>query len=118
MTADPHALRARAQRWASRGRYGDAEVAYREALRLAPDDVRARLGLGLCLRRLRRPADAEAILREAVRLEPRSASVRAGLGGPLFGPRRDAGAAGAVHRAARLRPALAAGPRAPGHGLT
>src|SRR2546429_9861716 len=109
MTADPHALRARAQRWASRGRYGDAEVAYREALRLAPDDVRARLGLGLCLRRLRRPADAEAILREAVRLEPRSASVRAELGGTLFQQRRDPGAAAAVHQAIRLPPRFSPG---------
>src|SRR2546430_15885684 len=110
MTADPHALRARAQRWASRGRYGDAEVAYREALRLAPDDVRARLGLGLCLRRLRRPADAEAILREAARLEPRSASVRAELGGaPLHQGPAAAAAAGAP-AASPPRPRL---PRAP-----
>src|SRR2546426_4422053 len=70
MTPDSHALWERARRWASQGRYDDAEAAYREALRLAPDDVRARLGLGLCLRRQRRPADAEAVLREAVLLQP------------------------------------------------
>jgi Flp pilus assembly protein TadD len=75
MTPDSHVLCARAQRWASRGRYGDAEAAYREALRLVQDDVRARLGLGLCLRFQRRPADAEAILREAVRLQPGTAPV-------------------------------------------
>src|SRR2546430_17077705 len=111
MTADPHALRARAQRWASWGRYGDAEVAYREALRLAPDDVRARLGLGLCLRRLRRPADAEAILREAVRLEPRSASVRAELGGTPFEQSRHAAAAPAVPQGIPPPPHLPPAPR-------
>src|SRR5256885_8595341 len=111
MSPDPQGLYARAQHWASHGRYGEAEAAYREALRMAPDDVPARLGLGLCLRRLRRPADAEAILREAVRLEPRSASVRAELGGTLFEQSRYADAAVAFHAAIRLRAAL---PRAPG----
>src|SRR5206468_217506 len=77
MTPDPGGLRARAQRWASRGRYGEAEAAYREALRLAPDDVPARLGLGLCLRRQRRPADAVAVLREALRRQRRPAEAEA-----------------------------------------
>src|SRR2546428_11017917 len=96
MTPDSHALWERARRWASQGRYDDAEAAYREALRLAPDDVRARLSLGLCLRRQRRPADAEAVLREAVLLQPGSASIHAELGGGVFSARQGTGAAPAV----------------------
>src|SRR2546422_9027571 len=101
MRPDPQGLYARAQHWASHGRYGEAEAAYREALRLAPDDVPARLGLGLCLRRQRRPADAEAILREAVRLQPGSASAHAQLGRARFGQANDPDAAGPVPAATR-----------------
>jgi len=104
MTPDPGGLRARAQRWASRGRYGEAEAAYREALRLAPDDVPARLGLGLCLRRQRRPADAVAVLREAVRLQPGSASAHAELGGAFFEQGEYAAAAGAFREATACGP--------------
>src|SRR5216117_4560664 len=107
MSPDPQGLCARAQRWTSRGRYGEAEAAYREALRMAPDDVPARLGLGLCLRRQRRPADAEAVLREAVRLQPGSASAHAELGGALFEQAKDADAAAAFREATRLRPDFA-----------
>ena len=96
MTPDPRGLRTRAQRWASRGRYGEAEAAYREALRLAPDDVPARLGLGLCLRRQRRPGDAVEVLREAVRLQPGSASAQAELGGAFFEQAEYTAAAGAT----------------------
>src|SRR2546425_11783669 len=99
MTLDPQGLGPRAQRCASRGRYGEAEAAYRDALRIAPDDVPARLGLGLCLRRQRRPADAEAVLREAVRLPPRSASAPPALGGVLFEPATGADAAPALRAA-------------------
>src|SRR5437762_14360766 len=101
MSPDPQGLCARAQRWTSRGRYGEAEAAYREALRMAPDDVRARLGLGLCLRRQRRPADAEAVLREAVLLQPGSASIHAELGGALFEQRKYTDAAAAFREASR-----------------
>ena len=102
MTLDSHAFWERARRWASQGRYGDAETAYREALRLVPDDVRVRLGLGLCLRRQRRPADAEAVLREAVLLQPGSASVHAELGGALFEQGKYADAAAAFREATRV----------------
>src|SRR3989441_13166541 len=111
MTPDSHALWERARRWASQGRYDDAEAAYRDALRLVPDDVRARLGLGLCLRRQRRPADAEAVLREAVLLQPGSASIHAELGGALLEQRQYTDAAPALPGATRPRPDLARGPR-------
>src|SRR2546428_8208976 len=111
MTPDSHALWERARRWASQGRYDDAEAAYREALRLAPDDVRARLSLGLCLRRQRRPADAEAVLREAVLLQPGSASIHAELGGAPFEQRKYTDAAPAVPEAPRPPPPLSRRPR-------
>src|SRR3989442_4683171 len=114
MTPDSHALWERARRWASQGRYDDAEAAYREALRLAPDDVRARLGLGLCLRRQRRPADAEAVLREAVLLQPGSASIHAELGGALFEQRKYTDAAAAFREGARPPPRLPPAPGRPG----
>src|SRR2546426_10425723 len=114
MTPDSPALWERARRWASQGRYDDAEAAYREALRLAPDDVRARLGLGLCLRRQRRPADAEAVLREAVLLQPGSASIHAELGGALFEQRQYTGAAAGFREGTPPPPHLARAP--PGLG--
>src|SRR2546422_11576257 len=103
MRPDPQGLYARAQHWASHGRYGEAEAAYRDALRIAPDDVPARLGLGLCLRRQRPPADAEAVLREAVRLQPGSAPPHAQPGGPLLAQAKDADPPPAAPAAARPR---------------
>src|SRR2546422_10517094 len=103
MRPDPQGLYARAQHWASHGRYGEAEAAYREALRMAPDDVPARLGLGLCLRRQRRPADAQAVLREAGRLPPRRAPAHPELGGAPFQHAQDADAAAALREAPRPR---------------
>src|SRR2546430_14304936 len=110
MRPAPRGLSARAQHWASHGRYGEAEAAYREALRMAPDDVRARLGLGLCLRRQRRPADAEAVLREAVLLQPGSASIHAELGGAPLQPRQDTDPAPAFPGAAPPPPPLSPAP--------
>jgi Flp pilus assembly protein TadD len=63
--------------WYARGvllrgdrRYGDAETAFREALRLRPDWARAWNGLGVALYSIERAAEAEEALREAVRLDP------------------------------------------------
>ena len=51
----------RARAWLRQGRYREAELAYREAIGLRPDDVKLRLDLALVLRRQRRSADAEAV---------------------------------------------------------
>src|SRR5262245_7128688 len=61
---DFDALYRRAGVLARQGRYPDAEVAYRQAVEMRPDDVKARLDLALVLRRQRRSADAESVLRD------------------------------------------------------
>jgi tetratricopeptide (TPR) repeat protein len=56
-----------------------AEAAFREAVRLRPDDAEAWRLLGAVCRALGRPADAAAAFREAVRLRPDDAEALAGL---------------------------------------
>jgi tetratricopeptide (TPR) repeat protein len=50
-----------------------AETAYREAIRLDPEDAEAHDGLGLALTGLERYVEAEAAFREAIRLDPEDA---------------------------------------------
>ena len=59
-------LCARALAAARLGRFPEAEAAYREVLGAAPAHFNALLGLGLVLRRQRRPAEAEAVFRAAI----------------------------------------------------
>src|SRR5712691_7408599 len=97
----------RARAWLRQGRYREAELAYREAIGLRPDDVKLRLDLALVLRRQRRSADAEAILRDVVALRPDLASAHAELGAVLFELGRYREAAVAFREATRVRPDFA-----------
>ena len=62
-----------------RGRYADAEAAYRQAIRLAPGNAGAHHGLGRVLDELRRYPEAEAAYRQAIRLAPDYAGAQQSL---------------------------------------
>jgi len=62
------------------GRKADAEVEYRDALRINPDFAKAHNNLGNLLGNMGRKADAEAEYREALRINPDSAAAHNNLG--------------------------------------
>ena len=82
--AEGESLCERAHVWARHGRYCEAEVAYREAVRTDPGRLRAYLGLGLVLRRQRRSAEAETAFKQAILLKPDGVSAHLEPGGALL----------------------------------
>lgn len=64
---------------AGKGKYGEAEREYREAIRLKQDHQKAHFNLGVVLLMQGRHGDAESELREAIRLDPNDASAHAQL---------------------------------------
>src|SRR5262249_19658895 len=65
------------------GRYEEAEAAYREALRLRPDDPEAHYNLGAALSRQGRDKEAQAAYREALRLRLHYPQAHCNLGHAL-----------------------------------
>src|SRR5688572_29403280 len=88
----------------SHGRLGDAERAYREALKLRPAYAEALNNLGSLLKDTGRVAEAERALSDAVRVRPDFAEAHFNLGTLLVDLRRYSEAAG------HLKSSLAANP--------
>jgi Flp pilus assembly protein TadD len=86
------------------GHYAEAEAAYRQAIRLDPDNPQAHVGLGSVLHDVERHAEAEAAYREAIRLDPRDADAYDNLGNLLSDVQRYTEAATAYREAIRLAP--------------
>ena len=79
---------------------------YRAAIRLKPDYVEPRVGLGAVLLRAGRGADAAIEYRAAIALDPNLAQAHNGLGGALAIQGDDEGALREYREALRLNPAL------------
>jgi serine/threonine-protein kinase len=86
------------------GRLRKAETAYREALRLKPDLLEARLNLGSILYRMRRHKEAEAALREVIARGKHLPEAYANLGLVLNNLGRHKEAEAACRKAIRLLP--------------
>jgi Flp pilus assembly protein TadD len=86
------------------GRPAEAEMNYREALRLRPNYPEAYINLGNTLQALGRPAEAEASCREALRLRPDIPEAHNSLGCALQALGRAAEAETSYRKAVRLRP--------------
>jgi Flp pilus assembly protein TadD len=85
-------------------KYGEAEVALREAVRLNPNDTLAHSKLGDALSGLNKDAEAEAEYREVIRLIPNNATAHNSLGVLLAGQKKDAEAEAEYREAIRLDP--------------
>ena len=94
----------RARVLARRGRFVEAEAAYRDALAQRPDALQVRLDLVVVLRRLRRTADAEIEARAALLQAPDSVAAHEALASVLFEQGRAAEAAEVFHTVLALRP--------------
>jgi serine/threonine-protein kinase len=93
--------------WAlyNKGRYKEAEAAFREAIHLKPDSAEAHNSLGAILcDRLHRYQDAEASIREAIRLKADFPLAHYNLGRALFLQGRFAEAGKATRRSLELFP--------------
>ena len=88
-------------------RWDEAQLAYEQAVRLAPDDVDARYSLGVALARLDRPEDALREFRQVLRRAPMDADAHYNLGRVLNSLRRHAEAAEAYRAAVRVQPGYA-----------
>jgi tetratricopeptide (TPR) repeat protein len=86
------------------GRYPEAIPAYREALRLKPDDADAWYNLGLAYSKLGLHKEAIAAYREAVRLKPDYAKAWSNLGAAYELLGRSPDAIAACRKALRLKP--------------
>ena len=90
-----------------RGRFEEAEAAYREAIRLDPDYADAHNGLGRVFRKLGRNPDAERKFRDAIRHDPGHARAFNNLGNVLCDGRNYTEAEVAYREAIRLDPGYA-----------
>ncbi|HEX4829540.1 MAG TPA: tetratricopeptide repeat protein [Trebonia sp.] len=90
-----------------RGRYLDAEKAFRRAIRLDRNSAGAHHGLGEALRKLGRFGEAEAVLRGAIRIDPADVLARASLGSALRRQGLLAEAEVALRDAIRIAPGYA-----------
>ncbi len=88
------------------GRLADAENELRQAMRLDPGFVPARVNLADLYRATRREAEAEALLREAIGIEPRSAEAHHALGLLKVRTGDRPGALAALAKAAALAPTV------------
>ena len=86
------------------GRYGEAAVAFREALRLDPDDVDSLLGLGSAVEELGRPDEAIELYRRAMRIAPDDATTHHYLSSGLRAKGRLEEAVAEAREAVRLSP--------------
>ena len=97
------------------GKVPEAIAAFREAIRLQPDDAIAHYGLGVVLVGQGKVSEAMTAWREAIRLQPDYASAHFNLGIALRGQRKLKDALVAFRRAAEFaRPGSPATPELPG----
>jgi Flp pilus assembly protein TadD len=101
---EPGSLRDRAVRLALEGRYAEAEVCAREALRLRPGDVATMNELGVAIWKQGREAEAEAIYREACAIEPDDFRTWTNLGLSLSSQFRSDEAEACFREALRIHP--------------
>lgn len=90
------------------GKWDDAIAAYREGIRLEPDNANAHINLGaiLCDHKGDYPG-AATVFREAIRLDPKSAEAHVNLGNALDALGKVEGAIAAWEQANRLQPDIA-----------
>ena len=94
------------ERLVARGAFAEAEAAFREAARIAPEEGGVRVDLGRCLYEQGRFAAAENAIREGLRLAPETALGHFHLGVLLARQDRRAEAESALRRALELDPSL------------
>ncbi|UCF81186.1 MAG: serine protease [Acidobacteriota bacterium] len=85
----------------------DSIRAFKEAVRLKPDFVRAHYYMGIVFSQLRRPENAINAYKEALRLDPDFAEAHVKLGASYLNTARPEEAVEACKRAARLKPGYA-----------
>lgn len=113
LASPPDPLEADAARWFERGAAAEAgdraaaEAAYREAIRLAPGHLDARLNLGCLLCEAGRCEEAAALYREALAHRPDAAPLHYNLGIALEDLRRPDEALACYEASLRLDPAFA-----------
>jgi serine/threonine-protein kinase len=89
--------------WGQR-KYGEAEAAYREAIRLKPDWGEAHGNLAAALNSQRRYGEAETACRKAIDLQPADAAAFTNLGDALVHLGKPGDAAAACRKALDLKP--------------
>jgi Flp pilus assembly protein TadD len=89
---------------ASDTKWAEAEVEYRKAVQLEPNNVRWRVSLAIALTRQKKYAEAETEYREAARIEPNNAQWRAGVGDLLAEQQKYTQAETAYREAVKLEP--------------
>jgi tetratricopeptide (TPR) repeat protein len=88
-----------------RQKFPDAETAFRDAIRLAPDQASSQyLGLAKALQEQKKPAAAIECLREAIRLDPHYYSAHDNLGWMLIAEEKFAEAEAEFRECVRLKP--------------
>jgi Flp pilus assembly protein TadD len=88
----------------AQGRYADAAVAFREAIRFDPESASAHNGLGSALREMGQYPEAETALRKATLFDPGMASAHKCLGRVLQDSGRHREAETAFQQAIHLNP--------------
>jgi tetratricopeptide (TPR) repeat protein len=88
----------------AQGRYADAEIAFREAIRLDPESASAHNGLGFALREMGQYPEAETALRKATLFDPGMAGAHKCLGRVLQDSGRHQEAEAAFLQAIHLNP--------------
>ena len=93
------------KQWLDQQRYDEAIAAYRQAVRLEPQNALAHYGLGVAYSRKGENEQAIAAYREAIRLQPEHADAHYGLGVASERQGYDQVAMDAYRAVTRLRPA-------------
>lgn len=92
------------KQWLDQQRYDEAVAAYRQAVRLEPQNALAHYGLGVAYSRKGEYGEAMAAYREAIRLQPDHADAHYGLGVAAERQDDDQTAMAAYREVTRLRP--------------
>ena len=92
------------ERYLHQRKLDDAVAAYREAIRLKPDDAEIQLGMGYALQTQEKLDEAVAAFREAIRLKPDYAEAHSYLGNAYLAQEKFDDAVIAFREAIRLKP--------------
>jgi predicted CXXCH cytochrome family protein len=90
--------------YTDQGRYQEAELAYRKAIRLQPRFVPAYVNMAQLLSGMKREREADGFLRRGLELNPESADLQHALGLSLVRQKKLDQAVGALAKAAELAP--------------